>query len=356
MYKKIKIENFRGISQLQFNDLKQFNLVVGKNNSCKTTVLESIFLLTGPTYPDIPIRINNFRGFGLINDYSWFLTFYKLDIQRSSKLYGEVINPKEKRDLTIKPLKETLIPKPREDDAHLGSNSSHTAPFERVNGLSFDYSIKKGNSKEFLKFHSDITWDGKNLHKNLPDNYKNSLNGIFIYPNYGFSDNTKRFNDLQIKKQGKQILKILQKIEPSIKDLSVGSVDILYCDMGFNQLVPVNMVGEGINRLLSIILAIYEASNGIVLIDEVENGFHYSALEFLWEAIFESAREFNVQVFATTHSFENIKSYSSAYEKLGNKKDNMRLYRLEKEEERLELISIDHEMLKITIENGLEIR
>jgi predicted ATPase len=356
MYKKIKIENFRGISQLQFNDLKQFNLIVGKNNSCKTTVLESIFLLTGPTNPPLSIKINVFRNFNIINDYTWSLLFTKLDTQLSLELYGEVTKPQEKRYLTIKPLKETAIPKPGEQDGQLGDNSSHTAPVERVNGLSFDYSIKKGNSKELLKFHSDIIWDGKNLHKTLPDNYKNSLNGIFIYANYGFSDNTRRFNDIQIKKQGEKILKILQKIEPGIQDLSVGSDDILYCDVGFNRLVPVNMVGEGINRLLSIILAIYEASNGVVLIDEVENGFHYSALEFLWEAIFESAREFNVQVFATTHSFENIKSYSSAYEKLGDKKDNMRLYRLEKEEERLELISIDHKMLKITLENGLEIR
>jgi predicted ATP-dependent endonuclease of OLD family len=356
MYKKIKIENFRGISQLQFNDLKQFNLIVGKNNSCKTTVLESIFLLTGPTNPPLSIKINVFRNFNIINDYSWSLLFTKLDTQLSLELYGEVTKPKEKRYLTIKPLKETAIPKPGEQDGQLGDNSSHTAPVERVNGLSFDYSIKKGNSKELLKFHSDITWDGKNLHKTLPDSYKNSLNGIFIYANYGFSDNTRRFNDIQIKKQGKQILKILQRIEPGIQDLSVGSDDILYCDVGFNELVPVNMVGERINRLLSIILAIYEASNGVVLIDEVENGFHYSALEFLWEAIFESAREFNVQVFATTHSFENIKSYSSAYEKLGNKKDNMRLHRLKKENESLKLISIDHEILKITIKNGVEIR
>ena len=113
-------------------------------------------------------------------------------------------------------------------------------------------------------------------------------------------------------------------------DLSVGSDDILYCDVGFNELVPVNIVGEGINRLLSIILAIYEASNGIVMIDEVENGFHYSSLPFLWEAIFESAREFNVQVFATTHSFENIKAYSSVYDKLEGKKDHMGLFRIEK--------------------------
>jgi AAA15 family ATPase/GTPase len=92
------------------------------------------------------------------------------------------------------------------------------------------------------------------------------------------------------------------------------------------------------------------------LIDEVENGFYYSALKFLWEAIFESAREFNVQIFAATHSLENIKAYNSAYDKLSAKDDSLRLFRIEKEENRFNLISIDHEMLKTSLENDLEVR
>ena len=356
MYRKIKIENFRGISQLELNDPNQFNLIVGENNSCKTTVLESIFLLTGPTNPYIPVTINASRGFHLTNDYSWSLIFNKLDTRLPLKLYGEVIAPKEKRHLTIKPLIDTTIPKPGETPGQFVGDTNRIGPVDRVNGLSFEYSIKKGNSKESLKFHSDIKWTGKDFQRNIPQNYRESLKGIFISANYGFGDNTRRFNDIQIKKQEKKILKILRKLEPDIRDLSVGIDNVLYCDVGFNELIPVNIVGEGINRLLSIILAIYEASNGIVLIDEVENGFHYSALEFLWKAIFESAREFNVHVFTTTHSFENIKSYSSAYEKLPDKKNKMRLYRIEKEGDNLELVSIDHETLKTTLENDLEVR
>ncbi len=356
MYRKIKIENFRGINLLEFKEPKQFNLIVGENNSCKTTVLESIFILTGPTNPYLPLTTNVFRGFHLTTDYSWSLIFNRLNTQLPLKLYGEVIKPGEKRYLTIKPLKEKAIPKPGEISGHFVGESSGTAPIDRINGLSYEYSIKKGSSKETLKFSSYIKWTGKELQRNLPEDYEDSLKGIFINANYGFSDNTRRFNNIQIKKQEGKILKILQKIEPDIHDLSVGSDDILYCDVGFNELVPVNIVGEGINRLLSIILAIYEASNGILLIDEVENGFHYSSLPFLWEAIFESAREFNVQVFATTHSFENIKAYSSIYDKLEGKKDNMGLFRIEKQKDKHELVTITHEMLKTTLENDLEVR
>ncbi|MCU0288701.1 MAG: AAA family ATPase [Acidobacteria bacterium] len=356
MYKKIKIEAFRGIEQLELNDPKQFNLIVGENNSCKTTILESIFILTGPTNPYIPLTINAFRGFHLTNDYSWSLIFNKLNTQLPINLSGELISPKEKRFLTIKPLKEAVIPKQGEIPGRLVGDTNHTTALDRVNGLSFEYSIQKGNNKNPLEFNSDIRWTGKNFQRNFPENYKDSLRGIFINSNYAFSDNTRRYNDIQIKKQEKQIIKILQKIEPGIHDLSVGSDDILYCDVGFSELIPINMVGEGINRLLSIILAIYEASNGIVLIDEVENGFYYSALKFLWEAIFESAREFNVQIFAATHSLENIKAYNSAYDKLSAKDDSLRLFRIEKEENRFNLISIDHEMLKTSLENDLEVR
>ena len=357
MYSKIIIENFRGISRLDFNDLKQFNLIVGKNNSCKTTVLESIFLLTGPTNPHLPIIINALRGSNITNDYSWSLFFSQLNIESYIRLYGEIIKPEKNLYLIIKPLFETPILKRLNTNGPDRITSGQTESSKKLNGLSFDFTMeeKKSRMQENFSYQIHSDNDGKNLQGDLHI-FQHPLKGIFIHANYGFNDNTRRFNEIQIKKQGKRILEIVQKFEPLIQDLSVGSDNILYCDVGFKELVPINMVGEGINRLLSIILAIYATSNGVVLFDEVENGFHYSALEFLWEAIFQAATEFNVQVFATTHSFENIKAYSSAYEKLGTNRDDMRLFRLEKEKEAIELISLDHELLKTTLENNLEIR
>ncbi|MFC2155569.1 ATP/GTP-binding protein [Acidobacteriota bacterium] len=356
MYKKIKIESFRGIKSLEINDPKQFNLIVGKNNSCKTTVLESIFLLIGPTNPTLPMAINSFRGLNVISEYYWPVVFNQLQPKSLVKLYGEIISPNEQRDLTIKPLKESTISKPDDKKGLLAGEISGTNIVDRINGLTLEFSFKEAGRKERKKFISNIRFNGKDIERDIPEGYKNTLNGIFVVGVGGSENNTQRFNDLQIKKQEKEVLKILQKIEPAIRDISVGSNDILYCDMGFEHLVPLNVIGGGIMRLLTIILAIYSSSNGIVMVDEVENGFHYSALEILWKAIFEAAREFNVQVFATTHSFENIRAYSSAYEKLPEKNDDLRLFRIEKENEKLDLISINHEVLKTSLENDLEVR
>jgi AAA15 family ATPase/GTPase len=55
-------------------------------------------------------------------------------------------------------------------------------------------------------------------------------------------------------------------------------------------------------RLLDIIIAIYQNQNRAVMIDEIENGFHYSALPKVWELIHKLANQYNVQVFAVTHS------------------------------------------------------
>jgi energy-coupling factor transporter ATP-binding protein EcfA2 len=356
MYKKTKIKKFRGITELELNDLRQFNLFVGKNNCGKTSLLESIFLLTGPTNVDLPITLNNFRGYRLVSEYSWTLFFNKLDPHRPIELRGELDKPKEKRLLTIKPLKETTIAKSNGGSSHFTVKESQTVRPGRINGLEMAYSILNGRGKTGQTFLSGIAWTGEKLERRFSRPYTDPFKGIFINPVTTREDTAERFTDVQIRKQEKAILKILRKVEPQLIDLSIGAENILYCDIGFNRRLPINIVGEGLNKLLSIILAIYDASDGIVLIDEIENSLHYSAQEILWESIFEASKAFNVQVFATTHSFENVKAYSTAYEKVGDSSDNMRLYRIEKEMERLRLVDFNHEALKAAIESEWEVR
>ncbi len=60
---------------------------------------------------------------------------------------------------------------------------------------------------------------------------------------------------------------------------------------------------------LQFYLALTTCENGIVLIDEIENGLHYSVQEEMWKMIFEIAEHLNVQVFATTQSIDAIKAF-----------------------------------------------
>ncbi len=80
MYKNLIIDGFRGIKHLEVEDFRQVNLIVGENNCGKTALLECLFLLTGPTNPQLHLKINTLREFGIVDENTWSVFFNKLDI------------------------------------------------------------------------------------------------------------------------------------------------------------------------------------------------------------------------------------------------------------------------------------
>jgi AAA15 family ATPase/GTPase len=74
--------------------------------------------------------------------------------------------------------------------------------------------------------------------------------------------------------------------------------------------IPLNSMGDGMSRILQLILSVFSARNGFLLIDEFENGLHYSVQEEVWRMIFKLATNLNIQVFATTHSRDCIESFT----------------------------------------------
>ncbi|MGK7878307.1 MAG: ATP/GTP-binding protein [Xenococcaceae cyanobacterium] len=118
-----------------------------------------------------------------------------------------------------------------------------------------------------------------------------------------------------------EVLETLRLLEPRLERLTLLVVDgqpIIHGDIGMSELVPLPLMGEGLGRLLSIILAIANAKGGTILIDEIENGLHYSVLTKVWKAIAHAARQAEAQIFATTHSGECIiaahKAFSEQYD------------------------------------------
>ena len=73
---------------------------------------------------------------------------------------------------------------------------------------------------------------------------------------------------------------------------------------------PIRSMGDGIVRILQLILNMYAAKDGLYLIDEFDNGLHYSVQKSLWQMIFSLAKQLNIQVFATTHSWDCIQSFT----------------------------------------------
>lgn len=120
------------------------------------------------------------------------------------------------------------------------------------------------------------------------------------------------------------------------------------------QPVPLKSLGDGIKRLFAAGLALAVSSNGFLVIDEVENGIHYSIQHEFWRMILEAAHEYNIQILATTHSFDCIKAFASAAAEI--EESNGLLVRLEGDNGDIRAIEYTEQELEIASNYDIEVR
>ena len=132
----------------------------------------------------------------------------------------------------------------------------------------------------------------------------------------------------------------------------MGGDCLCHCKNG--RLIPLAFMGDGTRSLARFALAIANASDGVVLIDEIENGLHYSILTEIWGGIAELARQFNVQIFATTHSYECLTAAHRAFQK--SEKYDFRLHRLDRIKDSIKAATFDGEMLEAALRAKWEVR
>ncbi|CAA7623828.1 conserved hypothetical protein [Magnetospirillum sp. UT-4] len=118
--------------------------------------------------------------------------------------------------------------------------------------------------------------------------------------------------------------------------------------------VPLKRLGEGVSRAFALMAAMANARNGVLLIDEIEVGLHRTTLAKLWPFLFEAAKRLNVQVFATTHSWDCIAAFAAAAK--ATPEDDGSLVRLEEQGDRIVAIYYDERQLAAATEHGIEVR
>lgn len=165
-----------------------------------------------------------------------------------------------------------------------------------------------------------------------------------------------RIGKLDIAGELGDLVKHLSIIEKSLKSLSIVPIsgqNIIYADIGLKRKVPLSF-GEGTSRLLSLILAIATTRNGIVCIDELENGIHYSLFPQVWHLLDSLTKIYNVQLFITTHSHDVLKGlYISNLE---NTLEDVSYYRVDKKDDSTIIKHYDAELLYSAVNSEWEIR
>ncbi len=155
-----------------------------------------------------------------------------------------------------------------------------------------------------------------------------------------------------------ELLEPLKRFDPRIRRIApavFGGVPAIQVDVGLREMVPLGLLGGGLQRFLTVLLAIYEVPSGVVLIDEIENGLYYAKLKDAWKAIAEALRKESVQLFATTHSHECLRAACQAFSEV--QPGDLAVHRLERREDgEVRGVPLDAESLAVALEQNWEVR
>lgn len=295
MFKKIEIERFRGIRHASIEGLRQINLFFGKNNCGKSSLLESLFLASGLSNPILPINVNIMRGYNKSRLDDLKLDFYNLDSTRPIHIRTE---NEEIRDLNIHLFvinqKNISI---NTDDPNILSNVE-----EEQYGLRFEFKINNEQFSSSLHFNSEAPNNATRL---IAKDYTESLRCTYLSSKYDFNASIQGLQNILQNKDERFIVEGLKLIEPRIKDFIFTDKEMLI-DIGLAKRIPVNMMGDGARKIVSLLTAIYDCKDGTLLVDEISNGFHHSVMSDLWRVLINAAIKNNTQLFVTTHDIDSI--------------------------------------------------
>lgn len=350
MLESLKIRNFRILGDFNIERLARINLFAGRNNSGKTTLLEALFLMSGFGNPHMGVNSNITRtNFpeqpppDVIRDVLWKPMFSMLDMERNIEITG---HHHQHGLLRLRVSREH----PNVTELPLQAPDKTPSISVPLNDFALTFSFQKNsrvNTKQIRLTNQGMQVDPSDIEMLFPAIFISSRN---IIP----TEEAIRLGQLRKQKQGDLILDSLRTIEPklrSVEDNSASGLPMIWGDIDLPELIPLQIMGEGMTRVARLVLAISAAKNGIVLVDEIETGLHYSVLPKVWEAIDKASRKFNTQIFATTHSFECTEASSGALDP-----SSFLFHRLEVDDAGSRCVTYESEEINAAIRHDFEVR
>ena len=323
-FKNIEIKNFRGIDHLKIDDFARVNVFLGQNSSGKSSVLECLLLMMGMSNPDLPQTINSIRSrnYSSFADLSYMFHNYDLKTrpEMSSALFDNT-----KRRLSLE-LTYVFDEKSQQELQNGQIPTSETKTF--LNTLKIHFDVESGKQKSTHDCSLTVNQQGLISNKKLAEGYLEKNSVAFISSDLAAGNPANDLVELAKRRLKDTVTEQLKHFDGRITTLEILN-NVAYVGLdGIDQLLTVNMQGDGLRRYLNIVAASANPMNNVLLIDEIENGLHYSAYKKLWEAIFALATATNKQVFVTTHSKETLYQLNEMLEEKSEYQQEMRLYTL----------------------------
>jgi AAA15 family ATPase/GTPase len=346
----LRIQNFRTFKDLSIGRLGRVNLIVGKNNVGKTSLLEALHLY---------VRGGTGR---LADDVLAQRDLPALDATRSTE--------ESEFGVQLPAIRHLFYGRP--DLSFLSSDD------EVIDAPTISISSRPARNREMtikLAFNNDKTsvypqyTIGEKLGTSALTLGEKTVS-VFVRSHDLRAEGDRYWDQITMTKDADLLVESLRIIDESVMDVSyrpdrtsnsngrdtVRQIPLVRLK-GLDRPEPMSNMGEGMNRLLALMTAMIRARDGVVLIDEIENGLHYSVHSKMWDLLFRTAQDLDLQVFATTHSHDCVESFDQVGRKYEEEEGMLiQLRRRRSEPEEIVAVTANEAELESALHTGIDPR
>ena len=350
MINSVSIYNCKLFERLENVPLSKVTLIGGKNNTGKTTFLETLFFYSDCKYPEVLDKLFAWRGFnGFWEPKEVFTKYFNnsaltKEIKISVNSDGGV-----KKQLTINYLNEYKT------SAQIPVTENGITTFKNI-FPAFEIKHSSNNSVDYQAYilchekAKNYIKEADSLQIQIPVFYMGE--GMQIY-----EKNVEYLGILDKADEQEKILPFLKLFEPNLIRLQLindGGNNVIYADCGNKKKIPVNMLGYGFCRCLTMALILAAENTKLFLIDEVGSGIHYSVQHDLWKFLLKAAEWNDCQIIATAHSLDTIKAFNEAIK--GTSESDFSYIRLGRSNDIIKSYVFEPEILNHSLSSELEVR
>jgi len=335
------IDNFRAFEDFEVNKIGRLNLIVGKNNSGKSSVLEALRIYAGnadrallneiASGHDEKCRLGEPNQNEDFQDLPYEHFFTGRAFPEDNK--GAIVIGETKKSPSLLKINHSFFIE-YEEEVTGEDGESYLRPRRKIiskskEALGVDQEVKQAiavTKNNFTRLY-DLS---RNLIARRTIESSDTIPCAYIPTQFISIDELASIWDKVLFTEYEQtVIKGLQIVSPECENIAFVKSDsknsispreirrtakIKMKDS--SRALPLNSMGDGMLRILQLILKIVPAKGGFLLIDEFENGLHFSVQEQIWSLLFELAVKLDIQVFATTHSWDCVESFAKvAHEK-----------------------------------------
>ncbi len=385
----VTIHQFRGLRDVELKDIGRINLLVGINNSGKTSVLEALSVYCHPLDIKVWLSTANQREQDmrlyrtrLLDAIKWLFTHNSASIVEPDKpiilisstgLFSvkKLIASYEETEQIWLSEESNIRNMSNEEEIENNNEqeieSEDTPRVRKGINLKIEvYDVDDGYQLSLLgepsAFITNFSlWEDEHLYR-LSGKREPSLKTSVVTPSSHRSEvgQFRLLSEATFQNFKADVVKLLQQMDNNISDIeillppeSISSRFNIYIQHERLGLAPVSTFGDGIRRLLHIALKLASVKGGILLIDELESTIHTEALQNSFQWLVKWCTEMDVQLFATTHSLEAVDALLQVTES----DSDLVLYRLEPKEGKTKVVRHDGQRLRrLREELGQEVR